>query len=194
MLVPTSERIRFQFQSHVEDTVDDWWAAYQRHLSSVGMTMSTERTAFFGEIYAWASTEPGDRYWDDMLWVSESCTKTACNYAEGIGHSRIKASFQLFANGRIRFDTMRTFREDIKDMFGGDAMGVFPFAYDFLFWEEVQGSKPTTKVARLIKMMKTKMLMLMLVRIVVALIVMPLEFRFRAYCGACATRSMQCKC
>mmetsp|Transcript_32054 Transcript_32054/g.73206 ORF Transcript_32054/g.73206 Transcript_32054/m.73206 type:complete len:993 (+) Transcript_32054:28-3006(+) len=125
-------------QSFVQqDTVDDWWAAYQRHLSSVGMTMSTERTAFFGEIYAWASTEPGDRYWDDMLWVSESCTKTACNYAEGIGHSRIKASFQLFANGRIRFDTMRTFREDIKDMFGGDAMGVFPFAYDFLFWEEV---------------------------------------------------------
>mmetsp|Transcript_10727 Transcript_10727/g.24462 ORF Transcript_10727/g.24462 Transcript_10727/m.24462 type:complete len:986 (-) Transcript_10727:201-3158(-) len=119
-----------------QDVVDDWWNAFQGHLTSTSQVMSEDRTTFYSQVYSWAQGD-GDRYFDDLLWVDDSCTKTSCQHEQGIAHSRFKASFQLFDNGRIRFDTMRTFREDIKNMFGGDAMGVFPFSYEFLYWEEV---------------------------------------------------------
>merc|ERR1719277_631621 len=68
-----------------------------------------------------------------------ACSEGACTAAqkaEGVEHAKIGATLKNIESGKTRYEVYRTYREDMKELFGDGGMKVFPYSTAFLYWEE----------------------------------------------------------
>merc|ERR1719240_1861170 len=113
-----------------QSTVKNWWSDFR----PIPVAASTDRTAFYTELWAWFEASGYKSY---MLWIDPGCnaeTVVTCDPTQGVKHTRICASLRRLPGGGERFNVMNKMRLDITEMFDSDA--VFPYASDFLYWEE----------------------------------------------------------
>jgi Niemann-Pick C1 protein len=122
----------------VDGSTTNWFAEF-----SIGRTNSADKASFWSSLHEWYSNTA--RHQPSIKWRSPDCDApsspacTAAKQQEGIVHSKVITSTLIkFASGKDRYEVYYTMRTDIKDMFG-DSTGqkVFPYAMDFLYWEEV---------------------------------------------------------
>jgi len=127
---------------YLEDGPQDWWYDF-----SDGKTIYTDKAAFWGDLLAWyrrSSIWQSSIQWADMKCAEPvPCNGPApvCDPAKGISDARSGAQLKLSftEDGAQRFDVLDTMRNDIEAIFGdgsGEKM-VFPFSYEFLYWEEM---------------------------------------------------------
>jgi len=125
-------------QSFILDgTVQDWW----RSSRAGSVAVSTDRAAFWDSMWLWYSSAEGTDYRSAIKWADARCNTAGsaeCRPGDGIAHSATTATLEFFTNGVLRHKHLTKLREDLKKIFAdptGDS--VFPFARDFMYWEEV---------------------------------------------------------
>ena len=64
-----------------------------------------------------------------------------CAKAEGVEHAKIGATLKEIESGKTRYEVYRTYREDMKELFGDESgMRVFPHTTAFLYWKRTASS------------------------------------------------------
>mmetsp|Transcript_89707 Transcript_89707/g.254130 ORF Transcript_89707/g.254130 Transcript_89707/m.254130 type:complete len:992 (+) Transcript_89707:100-3075(+) len=123
----------------VDNATEDLWLGF-----SGRATPATDRAQFWQSLWSWYAG-PGARHEGAFQWtdsrcngrISEAVAAGMCDPTRGIAHATILRSTLKYKEfGNDRYETYRTMREDIKDMFGLGPMAVFPYDFEFLFWEE----------------------------------------------------------
>ena len=114
-------------------TVQDWWFDF-----SQGGEIADAST-FWQSLFTYYRSS---RFQGNIKWVHDDCNSPAtfatCAPAKGIAHARIPGTLKMYSSGSVRYRVLLTMREDLKALFDDESgMKVFPFAFDFLFWEEV---------------------------------------------------------
>jgi len=125
----------------VQGSITDWWATFTRDRDLSQMNS----TAFWKDLGLWYQSDitgGGAALQGNIQWKDKNCqmltlTIEMCVPHAGIAHSRIGATLIRLSNGRQRYEVLSKMREDIQNIFS-DASGklVFPFSFEFLFWEE----------------------------------------------------------
>jgi len=114
-----------------QSTVKNWWQAFRPSPVAV----EGDPTKFYQDLWAWYDTSVYKSY---ILWTDVGCNAdpvaTTCDPTKGIDHTRIGASLNRLPSGAQRFTVMNKMRKDIIAIYDSDS--VFPFASDFLYWEE----------------------------------------------------------
>ena len=56
-------------------------------------------------------------------------------------HAKIGATLKETESGKTRYEVYRTYREDMKELFGDESgMRVFPYTTAFLYWKRTASS------------------------------------------------------
>jgi hypothetical protein len=116
-------------------SVSNWWENFRPDPT---IAAAATREQFYREVWDFAKDS---QYKTSIRWVDPKCndadTEANCDPTLGVSHTRITATLKRLASGSVRFSTMSSMRQDVNNIFDDQSsMKVFPFAQDFLYWEE----------------------------------------------------------
>jgi len=116
-------------------SISNWWENFR---PDPAVASAATREQFYQGLWSWAKTS---QYKASILWEDAKCndddTEASCDPTLGVSHTRVTATLKRLGSGVERFETMSAMRADLNDIFGDQSgMKVFPFAQDFLYWEE----------------------------------------------------------
>jgi predicted RND superfamily exporter protein len=118
------------------NSIDNWWVDFVGANDNYG---TLDRQAFWDAFHEFFLNPANARYQSSIQWRATACGEGACTAAqraEGVEHAKIGATLKDIQSGKTRYEVYRTYREDMKELFGGDDMKVFPYSTAFLYWEE----------------------------------------------------------
>lgn len=121
------------------ESIQDWWGSYAH-----GRQLDANSTIFWTHLREWLQDEGptgGAGFATNTQWNDLNCQKghqnERCNPSQGIAHSRMRARLIHLKNSERRYHVLNKMRQDMQQIFK-DSSGerVFPFSFEFLFWEE----------------------------------------------------------
>lgn len=103
-----------------------------------------DSTTFYAQLFNWVKG-PGSKFSTSLKWADSGCdeadSKVACDPQLGLKSTRMNCVIKLefVDEGQDRYDTMVGMREDMNNIIkpDGDKPLLFPFDFQFLYWEEV---------------------------------------------------------
>ena len=103
-----------------DENVDDWYFAFIT-AKNQGKVFTSSKDDMYNSLWQWISNS-GSSYESDLRWVDEKCNsfaqKASCDPKLGVKASRVRGKLrkEITDDGRSRYDTMSTLREEIKSI------------------------------------------------------------------------------
>lgn len=122
-------------------SITNWWEGFRDY----NTTTFASADELYDGICGFTRTNQGIRFRSSIQWVDadcadedDGCRVDSCDTSEGINNTRISALLdeEYLTTGTARYDTLLAVRKMVDDIFE-DPDKVYPFSFQFLYWEEV---------------------------------------------------------
>lgn len=122
-----------------------WAQAFSDWANTNSVDITVDANTFNEKLFHWIAGDNGARFRTSLKWVDSKCDEgdkdVECDHAKGLKGTRMNAVLKMeyTDEGPTRYDTMVGLRQDCNDIIppDGEKALIFPFDFQFMYWEEV---------------------------------------------------------